>query len=514
MKELPKKYCEKMQELLGEEYTLYRQSLEQDSYAALRINTNKISKEMWEEICPFPVTSVPWTEKGWYYDVAKIQPSKHPYYFAGLYYIQEPSAMIPASLLPIMPGNRILDLCAAPGGKATEIASRLQGKGILVANDISVSRAMALAKNIQMAGASNAVVTAEDPAHLAEYFPGYFDGILIDAPCSGEGMFRRDPRMIRDWLERGPEYYAKIQREILRSAYQMLRPGGYVVYSTCTFSPLEDEEMIGWFLMEYPDMQICPITRQPMYEEGRPEWAGRYQLDSLRHAVRIFPHHAPGEGHFAVLLQKEGNEMEHGGAQNSMESAIGREVWTRSLHHKKVKKYGMGRQKEPGSKKALDPLMEAERWLRQLHMAIGNDEIQQGSGRKEDFQPCCRLQFKKEQVILLPEENPDMQGLRMLQSGLIIGTVKKDRFEPSPQLALAVKDISDVPKISMEAGDIQVVKYLKGETIAVREVENAELLSETDGFLLVCVGNFPLGWAKWTSGGRLKNKYYAGWRLQ
>ncbi|MDE6852091.1 MAG: SAM-dependent methyltransferase, partial [Lachnospiraceae bacterium] len=193
MKELPQEFCEKMQDLLGEEYDAYRQSMKQDSYTAVRINTNKISVEAWDEICPFEQKPVPWTDKGRYYDSAQNQPSKHPYYFAGLYYIQEPSAMIPASFLPVQPGDRVLDLCAAPGGKATEIAAKLQGKGILVANDISVSRTMALAKNLQVAGAVNAVVTAETPMHLAEHFQEYFDALLIDAPCSGEVMFRRDP---------------------------------------------------------------------------------------------------------------------------------------------------------------------------------------------------------------------------------------------------------------------------------------------------------------------------------
>ena len=182
---LPKKYQQAMQDLLGEEYSAYIESMQQRSQTAIRINTAKISLEQW-------------TEKGFLTTDEQCNPAKHPYYYAGLYYIQEPSAMIPASILPVHEGDRILDVCAAPGGKATELAAKLRGTGQLVANDISVSRAMALAKNLQIAGAVNAVVTAEKPERLQESFLQYFDGILIDAPCSGEGMFRRDPHMVQD----------------------------------------------------------------------------------------------------------------------------------------------------------------------------------------------------------------------------------------------------------------------------------------------------------------------------
>lgn len=486
MKELPQEFCEKMQDLLGEEYDAYRQSMEQDSYTAVRINTNKISVEAWDGICPFRQKPVSWTDRGRYYDSGQSQPSKHPYYFAGLYYIQEPSAMIPASLLPVQPGDRVLDLCAAPGGKATEIAAKLQGKGMLVANDISVSRTMALAKNLQMAGAVNAVVTAETPIHLAEYFLEYFDALLIDAPCSGEGMFRRDPHMVADWLEHGPEYYAGIQREILQSAYRMLRPGGYMVYSTCTFSPVENEEMIGWFLAEYGDMVICPVERCLEFADGRPDLAGAYRTESLRHAVRIFPHRADGEGHFAVLLQKR-EEDRH----------------TAVMTRKNSDRKPAGKKQQAGRKLCTaDPIEKAAQWLERL--GIGGQET---SWRG-------RLHQKQSQIVLLPEELREMRGLRLIQSGLIVGSMKKERFEPSPQLALAVQDTSGVPVVSFASEDIRVVKYLKGETVESAELSHAEVLNDTDGYVLVCVDGFPLGWAKWMKDGRLKNKYYAGWRMQ
>lgn len=486
MRELPLEFCEKMQDLLGEEYSAYRQSMEQDSYTAVRLNTNKISLEAWETICPFVQKQVSWTEKGLYYDSKQVQPSKHPYYYAGLYYIQEPSAMIPASLLPVQPGDRVLDLCAAPGGKATEIAAKLQGKGLLLANDISVSRAMALAKNLQMAGVINAVVTAETPVHLAEYFPEYFDALLIDAPCSGEGMFRRDPHMIADWLEHGPEYYAGIQREILQFAYLMLRPGGYMVYSTCTFSAVENEEMIGWFLTEYPDMQVCPVDRQPEFAPGRPDLAGAYQTDGLQHAVRIFPHRAKGEGHFAILLQKKADEFSLAALSQT------------SKDRKRITK----KQKTDRNLHTKDPIEKAAQWLELL--GIGSQETAWRT----------RLYQKKSQIILQPKELMGIQGLRLIQSGLIVGNMKGERFEPSPQLALAVQDRSKIPLVSFASEDGRVLKYLKGETIESTDLDHAEKLDDTDGYVLVCVDGFPLGWAKWMKEGRFKNKYYAGWRMQ
>ena len=301
---LPKKYQQAMQDLLGEEYSAYIESMQQRSQTAIRINTAKISLEQWAEICPFKTKPVPWTEKGFLTTDEQCNPAKHPYYYAGLYYIQEPSAMIPASILPVHEGDRILDVCAAPGGKATELAAKLGGTGQLVANDISVSRAMALAKNLQIAGAVNVVVTAEKPERLQESFSQYFDGILIDAPCSGEGMFRRDPHMVQDWEEKGPQYYAPIQRDILKAAYQMLREGGYLVYSTCTFSPEEDEKNILWFLRQFPDMHVCEVPSKEGFCSGITDAAlTKAERQQLSRCVRIFPHKTVGEGHFAVLLQ-------------------------------------------------------------------------------------------------------------------------------------------------------------------------------------------------------------------
>ena len=237
---LPEDYIESMRQLLGEEELQnYLDCFDAPRTYGLRVNTGKISVETFLKRTPFHLTPVPWVENGFYYDPEEGV-TKHPDYYAGLYYIQEPSAMVPASRLPIEEGDRVLDLCAAPGGKSTELAARLRGTGLLVSNDISRSRAQGLLKNLELFGAGNILVTSETPESLLGNFEGFFDKILVDAPCSGEGMFRKDKDMVKSWMEHGPEYYAPIQQEILRTAVKMLRPGGLLLYSTCTFSPLEN----------------------------------------------------------------------------------------------------------------------------------------------------------------------------------------------------------------------------------------------------------------------------------
>ena len=238
--DLPKKFCDEMKRILGDEYPAYLASMEDTRKYGLRDNTAKISVEDFLKISPFELNPNPYVDNGFYYD-PEVAPAKHPYYFAGLYYLQDPSAMTPASRLPVEEGDVVLDLCAAPGGKATELAAKLHGTGLLIANDISSKRAKALLKNIELFGVENSFIVTEYPQKLQEYFTGFFDKILIDAPCSGEGMFRKEPSMVKALEQNGPEFYAKLQEEILRQALPKLKPGGYLLYSTCTFSPLEDE---------------------------------------------------------------------------------------------------------------------------------------------------------------------------------------------------------------------------------------------------------------------------------
>lgn len=276
---LPEKFVETTKALLGDEYDAFLESYQRPVYSGIRMNTLKITPEAYMELTGKNLEQVPWNELGFYCDSAKTY-SRSPLYYAGLYYIQEPSAMLPAHLLPVEEGDKVLDMCAAPGGKSTALAAKLQGTGLLVSNDISYSRAKALLRNMEAFGVKNSLVVSENPKKLAERLPEYFDKILIDAPCSGEGMFHKKPSMTESWEKTGPEFYSEIQREIICYGADMLKPGGYMVFSTCTFSPLEDEGTIQYFLEKHPEFE-------------------------LEKEIRLWPHQVKGEGHYVTLLHKK-----------------------------------------------------------------------------------------------------------------------------------------------------------------------------------------------------------------
>ena len=303
MKQLPEKFLSRMESMLGKEFPAFLQSYDFPRKFGLRVNTNKISVEEFLEISPFHLEPIPWIDNGFFYD-ENDRPSRHPYYFAGLYYLQEPSAMTPANRFSVNPGEYVLDLCAAPGGKATELGAKLQGNGFLVANDISNSRAKALLRNLELFGIKNSMVTNETPAKLAKYFPEFFDKILVDAPCSGEGMFRKDPDVAKTWDETRPEFFGKLQREIVTQAISMLKPGGELLYSTCTFSPIENEGLISFILENFPEIELLTLDDYEGFTKGCPDWGNKDTR--LKKCIRIFPHHMEGEGHFLALMKKNG----------------------------------------------------------------------------------------------------------------------------------------------------------------------------------------------------------------
>ncbi len=468
---LPEKYCERMKRLLGDEYEAYLKSLEEPAACGLRVNRRKAAPEELLQAVPFSLERIPWTDNGFYYEDAAA-PARHPYYYAGLYYLQEPSAMTPASRLPVQPGDRVLDLCAAPGGKATELGGRLGGKGFLLANDISASRAKALLKNLEMAGIPNCCVTAERPERLAEACPEYFDKILVDAPCSGEGMFRRDAKMAARWEEAPPETYLEVQRHLAECAVRMLRPGGMMLYSTCTFSREENEEVILGLLAGHPEMEAVPAAPFSGFAPG---------FGDLPEAVRIFPHRMRGEGHFLALLRKADAA---GGPENMAERKEGFRVGDR--------------RKAAGTDDA-----------RRTEKALSKEQLPEAV---RDFLKLTTLDFsggrfllEREQAYWLPEGVDRHPGLRYLRSGLLLGSIRKERFEPSQALAMALGREGFGGVLNLSAEDPLTVKYLKGETIP---------LSGNAGpspWRLVCVDGWPLGWGK-ASGAALKNKYSPGWR--
>lgn len=462
---LPSEFEEKMRRLLGEEYEDYLACYEEPRYYGLRVNTKKISIGEFVRICPFEIRPVPWIENGFYYDGEQVSPAKHPYYFAGLYYLQEPSAMTPADRLPVEPGDRVLDVCAAPGGKATELGAKLAGEGVLVANDISSSRARGLLKNIEIFGISNALVLSEEPGRLTEYFPEYFDKILIDAPCSGEGMFRKDKKMIKAWEEHGPEFFGRLQRSIIIQAAQMLRPGGYLLYSTCTFDGLENEGTISWLLKQQPNFSIEAVKGYQGFSCGMQEFCD-FEVPGIEKTVRIFPHRMHGEGHFIALLKKDGKPL--------------------------PRKAPSDRGKAQRLPKELTEFLEQIDWEK-TDIDFHTDSIEIQSGR----------------VYCMPEGLPKLSGIRFLRSGLLLGELKKNRFEPSQALAMCLRAEAYPYVISFGSEDKRVIRYLKGETLAVDDLP----VEAAKGWQLVCVDRFPLGWGK-LAGGVLKNKYLPGWRWQ
>ncbi|MCI7812350.1 MAG: RsmB/NOP family class I SAM-dependent RNA methyltransferase [Lachnospiraceae bacterium] len=468
---LPEAFLEKMRELLGTEYESYEKSYDNQRVCGLRVNTAKISVEEFLKITPFALRPIPWTKNGFYYREEDAV-TKHPHYFAGLYYVQEPSAMIPARILPITPGEKVLDLCAAPGGKATELGAKLKRNGLLVANDISNSRAKGLLKNLELFGIGNMLVTSETPQKLLQYFPEFFDKILIDAPCSGEGMFRKDPSMAQDWLERGPSYYAPIQREILETASKMVKPGGSIVYSTCTFDPEENEKNIQYFLDHHSEFSIEKIEDwEEHFSCGRTQ---ETKNEAMRQCVRIWPYKVEGEGHFAALLKRQTSE-------NSREN-------TREMDGCDFK--DLGRKDRKGDSVILSE--ETAAFFKQVKLPLLSQGTVTNYGGK---------------LYLLPKDLNNIRGLRFLRTGLYLGEEAKNRFEPSQALAMYLRAEEYAQSFSMDSRDVRVLKYLKGETIEAEECPYKK------GYVLVCVDGYPLGWAK-VAGGFLKNKYYVGWRLQ
>ncbi len=492
---LPREFAERMRGMLGDDFPAFCESYAKDAHPSLRVNTLKLTVGELREAAPFAEDPVPWQENGFYYDAnGEIRPGKHPLHEAGAYYIQEASAMLPGSLCPPKPGERVLDLCAAPGGKATQLATALGGEGLLVANEIHPARAEILSRNMERMGVRNAVVTNAAPAELAVKFPSFFDKIVVDAPCSGEGMFRKEADAVTMWSPENVALCASRQAEILDEAAKMLVPGGHLTYSTCTFAPAENEGAVLDFLSRHPEFEVVPSEeaavvlsrKQGLLDGGRSEWAegyGRYSealRESVKNAYRVFPHHCDGEGHFAVLLRKK---------EDSGEIA---------LSSKESKKKNRKPEK-PGGKPAPEAAAVKlfEEFCREVMGGIPTF--------MEGTVPCLfgdKLYLVP--AVLCGENTPKdaLKGLRVLRSGLCVGTVVgldrgRGRFEPDHALALAAG-------LSIRAFDVDydgAVTYLRGETLPC----------VLRGWHTVTYCGLPLGWGK-ASDGVMKNHYPKGLR--
>lgn len=450
---MPKDFLKKMQNLLGKEYDDFLKSYEQDNLQGLRVNLLKTSVAEFLKKSPFTLEEISWVEEGFYYK-NEDAPGKHPYHEAGLYYIQEPSAMAVGEIVDAKPGEKILDLCAAPGGKTTHIASKMNQKGLLLANEIHPTRAKILSENVERMGIKNTVVTNETPEHLSKRFPNYFDRILVDAPCSGEGMFRKNPKACLHWSVENVRFCAKRQLDILKSAEKMLRPGGTLVYSTCTFSPEENEGVISDFLKLYPNFEIKDIKRYKDFDKGRADWIID-EIKAIENTIRIWPHKVKGEGHFiAVLRKKDGTRPP-------------KFKYAETLSDQKLLK---------------DYFEFAKEYLLDI--------------------PKGKYVLFGNQLYIVPKEMLSLEKLKVIRPGWHLGAIKKNRFEPSHALALSLKGEQVKYKLNLEGSSREIITYLKGETL---EIEGPK------GWYLVEVDDYSVGWGK-LAGNILKNHYPKGLR--
>ena len=428
---LPEGFSARMQALLQEEYGDFLASYDRPRNVGLRMNPLKSAPAP----VSFGLTPVPWCETGFYYD-PETRPGLSALHEAGLYYLQEPSAMAPAVLLDARPDETVLDLCAAPGGKSTQIAGMMRGKGLLVCNEISPKRAQILSQNVERLGIANALVLNEHPKNLASRFAAFFDKILVDAPCSGEGMFRKEEAAITDWSEQTVAMCAARQLEILRSAAEMLKPGGRLVYSTCTFSPQENEGVISAFLRCAPDFAVERLNC-PWFSPGRPDWIDD-PAPGIENTFRLWPHKLRGEGHFAAVLTKSG----------APDDAFFKT--------------------EPSQK----PPKELTEFCREAGITL----------------PEGILIAFAERLFLAPENLPELKGLKVLRAGLELGVLLKNRFEPAHALSHWLQDAENTADFAPD--DPLVRRYMAGEAIG----------GVQSGWALVRIGGVPLGWAKGSGG--------------
>ena len=471
---LPESFKERMKAVLGDSYDAFIASFDAPSRKGIRLSRSKLTEDDYDMILSDlgqEHHNVPWISCGFYYEGETS--GKDPYYHAGVYYPQEPSAMLPAEVLAAKPGEYILDLCAAPGGKACRIGEDLKGEGLLVANEINAERSKALNRNIERSGITNCVILNESPDRIAAKLPGFFDKVLIDAPCSGEGMFRRDPRAVKSWESYGPDSISGLQFEIISYAARMLRPGGEIVYSTCTFAEVEDELLISRFLEENKDFEIVP----------HPEINGITHIEEgpAKGAMRIWPHISDGDGHFCVHLR------------NTSDSAA----------------IDYDRQPNPATGNTA---------ARRIDMITS---FLEGFATPE-YVSCIREKCNSELMIngnglyLMPVNYSLFNKLKIIKSGLFLGEVKETRteriFVPSNSFPLTLdrESVRSDSFVSYSRDDIELEKYLKGETVFLNYEQKG--IIKNNGIVVIGVNGFPLGLGK-VSSGTVKNMYPKAWRL-
>ena len=452
-----------MRGLLGAEADAFLGALAQPPRAGLRVNPLKLTPDRLTTLLPASLAAVPWCPSGFLVQGDEAL-GKHPYHAAGLYYIQEPSAMAVAEALAPRPGELVLDLAAAPGGKATHLAGLMGDAGLLIANEVETSRTRALAENLERWGVRQAVITNDDPRRLAERWGPVFDRVLVDAPCSGEGMFRKSPAALAQWSERLVEGCSLRQRRLLDTAAELVRLGGWLAYSTCTFAPEENEAVIADFLTRHADFELVPLAL-PGAAPARPDWLpeGPARPD-LAYAARLWPHQVAGEGHFVALLRR------HDG---------------------------------PKAPPPLARVKDAPRPVRAAWRAFAAETL--GADPVED----AVLTTRGAHVYALPTTPLDLERVKAVRVGLWLGTLERDRFEPSHSLALALRPPElegweglEARSLDFAPDDERLRRYLQGHPLD----EPGE-----PGWTLVAVSGYPIGWGR-RAQGVVKNFYPKGLR--
>lgn len=448
MKQLPLEYTARMEEILGDGYADYLLELEKPPIKAFRVNTDKISLSDFQKLNIFSRQKVPYVENGFYLDYEKI--GNHPYHHAGMIYVQEPAAMAPTECIDINPEWIVLDMCAAPGGKSTQIKNKLGKNGVLVSNEIISSRCKILAGNIERMGFENTVTTCHDSNRIAEIFPKTFDMIMVDAPCSGEGMFRKEEIAVSEWSTQNVEKCAKRQTEILENAVKALKDGGYIVYATCTFSLDENEKMIDWFLQNHPKFELVPVNERVRNHTVDGIFFDGCKCENINLARRFYPHISKGEGQFMAVLHNT-NEP----------------VFTAQKLNKPQKI----------DKVVFDFLDDTLTDYKRENVRIYN-------GKAVYFTPDFEI---KDSVAF--------------SCGVTIGEVKKNYIQPHHQFFMALgKQFKR--KIELKCDEAQVTKYLHGEEIST---------DCPNGWAVVIVDGCALGGAKIVNG-TAKNHYPKGLR--
>jgi NOL1/NOP2/sun family putative RNA methylase len=468
-------FLERMNKLLGPEFPAFETAMNGSRVNSVRVNTGKLEVAKLEAFVGQSLERVPWCDAGVYVShesrLNSMRLGSSWLHAAGALYVQEASAMAVVRALEPQPGERILDLCAAPGGKSTHIAQLMQTGsvhcGLLVTNEIVQSRARILAENLERLGFPG-VVMNEDPARLAAAWPAFFDRVLVDAPCGGEGMFRKDPDAAREWTPSTPATCARRQTEIMNSAAILLKPGGVMVYSTCTFAPEENEMVIESFLEAHPEFEMLEpdFFKHSGLEPGRPEWAnGDVRLSST---VRLWPHKLRGEGHFIAKLRKiDGEEFEV--ALEEDKPTVGSEPFGR--------KHALGKAWQEFSRALGTP--------DNVNHMVFRDEVQ-----------------------ILRFETPALDGLRVIRAGVPVAQLHKDRLEPAHALShWFARGWTGVPALDLEANDPRVAAFLHGELLELdAHVDSDRVDSNHSGWLLVRTNGLGLGWGKQV-GSRVKNHY-------